>query len=156
MVNYGTSDLRFTNPFDTPIFIRVECGANNVKVEIYGHNYAQNLKVKRVREVISRISPPNDKIVVDMEGEFLDKVEFKDEWFYKKTPKDGFKVKAYLEYYNGDKLVKRKNIRTVTYQPQQGIKVYGAKNRPKEESVDQEFLQTLGNILGKNKNTCYN
>lgn len=156
MVNYGTSDLRFTNPFDTPIFIRVECGANNVKVEIYGHNYAQNLKVKRVSEVISRISPPNDKIVVDMEGEFLDKVEFKDEWFYKKTPKDGFKVKAYLEYYNGDKLVKRKNIRTVTYQPQQGIKVYGAKNRPKEENVDQEFLQTLGNILGKDKNVCYN
>ena len=150
MVNFGTSDLRFTNPYDTPIFIRVECNNKTVKVEIFGQNYAQNIKIKRVNEIISRISPPIDKVEVDAQGEYLDKIQYKDEWLYKKQPKDGFKVKAYLEYYKDGKLLKRKSIRTVTYQPQQGIKIYGAKNRPKLENIDSDFLQTLGNILGKN------
>ena len=148
MVNYGTSDLRFTNQFETPIYLRVCCLEDKVIVEVYGQNYSQNVKIKRVSQVISTIPPPNDKIIVDTGGEYINQVEYSDEWFYKKTAKPGYKVKAFLEYYKNNILVKRKCIKTVTYKSQQGIKIYGAKNR-KPEFIDDEFLETLGNILGK-------
>ena len=149
MVNFGTSDLVFTNQYETPIFIRTACTTSRVFVEIFGCDYSPELKLKRVSEIVSKIAPPNDQIVVDDAGEYVDKVEFKDEWFYKKQPKDGYKVRAYLEFYANEKLVKRKCIRSVSYSSQQGIKVYGAKNRP-QQNFDEEFLETLSNILGNN------
>lgn len=149
MVNFGTSDLRFTNQYQTPIYIKVVCTNANVKVEIYGQNYAQNIKIKRKTEILAVMPPPNDKIVVDNAGEYLDIVEFKDESFYKKLPKQGYKVNAYLEYYSNNKLQKHRLLRSVTYKPQQGIKIYGAKNRQSVNTNNDEFLQTLSNILGK-------
>ncbi|MBQ7602777.1 MAG: VanW family protein [Clostridia bacterium] len=149
MVNFGTSDLRFTNPYDTPIYIRVDSNEKNVKVEIYGQNYSQNITIRQKNEILSILPPPNDKIVVDDSGEYLNFVQYKDEWFYKKQPKNGYKVNAYLEYYKNGKLLGRKLIRSVTYKPQQGIKVFGAKNRQSENDVNDKFLQTLSNILGK-------
>ena len=148
MVNYGTSDLRFTNQYDTPIYLRVVCNTQSVRVEVYGQNYSQNTKIKQKTEILATIPPPNDKIIVDDAGEYIDKVEYKDEYFYKQEARNGYKVKSYLEYYTNNKLQKRKLIRTTTYKPKQGIKVYGAKNRPSQDSLNNDFLQTLSNILG--------
>lgn len=149
MVNFGTSDLRFTNQYDTPIYIRVVCTNERVRVDIYGQNYSQNIKTKTKTEVLSVLPPPNDKVIVDNNGEYIDIVEYKDESFYKKQAQNGYKVNAYLEYYANNKLKKRKLLRTVTYKPQQGIKIFGAKNRLINEQQNNEFLQTLSNILGK-------
>ena len=149
MVNYGTSDLCFTNQFKTPIFLKVKCLDDNVMVEVYGQNYSQNVSIKRVSEIVSTIPPPNDKIIVDIQGEYKNNVLYKDEWFYKKAPKPGYKVKAFLEYYVNDVLLKRKCIKTVTYKAQQGIKIYGAQNRNAPQLLNDKFLETLGNILGK-------
>ena len=147
MVNFGTSDLVFTNPFETPLFIKAYCTNQNVCVQVFGQDYSKGVKIKRVSKTLATIPPPNDKIIVDDAGEFLDFVEYKDESFYKKSPKNGFKVKAYLEYCKNGEVLKTETLRTVTYKPQQGIKVFGAKNRP-QEYIDEKFLQTLGNILG--------
>lgn len=150
MVNFGTSDLVFTNQHETPVFIRTFFNNSRVGVEIYGKNYNPEIKIKRKYDIISKIPPANDKVVVDSGGEYVDKVEFCDEWFYKKQPQEGYKVKAFLEYYANGKLVKRKCIRTVGYNAQQGIKVFGAKKRS-FQNFDEQFLQTLSNILGENE-----
>ena len=148
MVNYGTSDLVFTNESNTPIYLRTYATSNKVGVEVYGEESMPNVKLKRVFDVVAKIPPSNDKIIVDYEGEFLDKVEFEDECFIKKQSHPGYKVNAFLEYYENSRLVKRKLIRTVTYSSQQGIKVFGAKIHPKQ-NFDDKFLQTITNILGK-------
>lgn len=147
MVNFGTSDLVFTNPFQTPLFLKAYCTNQNVCVQVYGQDYSGDVKVKRISQIIATIPPPNDKIIIDDAGEFLQYVEYKDQSFYKKLPKSGFKVKAMLEYSHNGEVLKTEVLRTVSYKSQQGIKVFGAKNRP-ENVVDEKFLQTLGNILG--------
>ena len=146
MVNYGTSDLVFTNTNETPIYLKTYTTSEKVCVEVYGQECLPNVKIKRVCDVISQTPPPVDRVIVDDAGEFLNEVEFSDEWFYKTKPKDGFKVNAYLEYISNGKVLRRKLIRTVTYSPQRGIKVFGAKTRP-QNNFDQEFLKTIGNIL---------
>ena len=62
----------------------------------------------------------------------------------------GYKVRAILEKYEGEKLVERKLLRRVTYQPTQGVKVVGAKKRPtqnKENNLDKNIVYFWQNLF---------
>lgn len=156
MVNFGTSDLRFQNNTDAPIFIRTFCTDKSVNVEIYGKKQ-NNITIKRVTQIVGQIAPAKDKEIVDNNGEYANKIQYNDEYFYKVTPKVGYKAKGYLEFYSGDKLLNKKLIREVTYQSIQGIKIWGAKIRPikkenegQEDEKLEEIWSTLDNLLANN------
>ena len=128
MVNYGTSDLKFCNASDTPIFVHTKYTDQNVIVEIYGKPKDNYIR-KRVSEIVEKISPEQEKVIIDTEQEYLDKVLYEDEEWYKVYPKAGYKARGYIEYYDGDKLLNKKKIREVKYHAVCGVKIKGAKER---------------------------
>ena len=147
MVNYGTSDLKFCNTSNTPIFIHTMYTDSDVTVEVYGKGVDNYIR-KRVNEVIEKIPPEAEKVIVDVEQEYTDKVLYTDEEWYKVYPKNGYKVVGYMEYYDGDKLLNKKKIREVRYYPVQGVKIKGARERMVENKVvDLSNWNTLDKLL---------
>ena len=148
MVNFGTSDLKFMNASDTPIFIHTKYTDQSVIVEIYGKPKDNYIR-KRVSEVVEKIVPEPEKLIIDTEQEYTDKVLYEDEEWYKVYPKNGYKARGYIEYYQGDKLLNKKKIREVKYHAVCGIKVKGVKKRviveKKEESLSN--WNTLDKLL---------
>ena len=142
MVSYGTSDLKFVNKTNLPIFIRTYTTDTDLFVEVYGVPQNPEYKIKRVTEVIKRIPPKPEKVVVDKEGEYAHLVIYSDESAVLSYAKDGYEVNAYLEYYLGESLIERKLIRHERYKAQQGVSVVGAKARPKQPDVAELFSLT--------------
>lgn len=149
MVNYGTSDLRFRNTSEAPIFIHTTYTDKIVTAEVYGKGL-DNYTRKRVSEVLEKIPPESEKVILDTNQEFADKVIFEDEEWYQVYPKNGYKARGYIEYYDGDKLLNKKKIREVKYYPVRGVKIKGTKVRePKvlEESENIISWNTLDKLL---------
>ncbi len=147
MVNYGTSDLRWKNNTGDTLYINGYVIDNQVHFKIYGKPSKPYLTYKRVTEIEKEIEPKADEVIIDTKGEYTDLVVFEDEFAYINYPKKGYKVRAILEIYDGEKLIERKLLRRVTYQASTGIKVVGSKPRPAKTT--QEPQGTL------NKQTYY-
>lgn len=125
MVAEYISDLRFTNNLDTPIFISAYCDSEKAYVDIYGEKMEEGLEIKTRSETVRTIKHGGDNIIVDTNKEYTDKVLFKGEYYRLAYPKDGYEVKAYLDYYVNGELKEEKLIRHETYQPQNGIVIEG-------------------------------
>lgn len=125
MVAEYISDLRFTNNLDTPIFISAYCDSEKAYVDIYGEKMEEGLEIKTRSETVRTIKHGGDNIIVDTNKEYTDKVLFKGEYYRLTYPKDGYEVKAYLDYYVNGELKEEKLIRHETYQPQNGIVIEG-------------------------------
>jgi len=129
MVSFGSSDLKFVNRTNLPMFIKTYSNSTDIFVEVYGAPDKPDYKIKRVTEIVKRILPPPDKTVVDEKGEHADLVTFTDETATLTYPKDGYEVNGYLEFYLSGEFVDRKLIRHEAYKAQQGVLVRGAKER---------------------------
>lgn len=125
MVAEYISDLRFTNNLGTPIFISAYCDSEKAYVDIYGEKMEEGLEIKTRSETVRTIKHGGDNIIVDTNKEYTDKVLFKGEYYRLTYPKDGYEVKAYLDYYVNGELKEEKLIRHETYQPQNGIVIEG-------------------------------
>jgi vancomycin resistance protein YoaR len=128
MVSEYTSDLRFTNTTEYPMYIHTFSDANSVTVEVYSCPSEYTYKTRS--ETIDTISAGGDKIITDTEGKYSSKVLFEGEYFRLSYPKDGYEAKSYLQKYIGDKLIEEKEIRHEIYQPQKGVVVEGAEKLP--------------------------
>ena len=134
MVNYGTSDLVFENNTEGDIYILCKYTDNLITITIYGADL-QNVSYDRCYEIVNPVSAEPTQIIYDKEGKYLDKVVFDDEFFELKKSRDGYTIKSYLiKYINGEE-VDRKLLRTDKYLPQQGIVVYGVKQRNDEINI---------------------
>ncbi len=138
MVSWGTSDLKFTNTTDYPIFILGKADGLNVKFSIYGDTNKDNYVIKTKGVKIKNILPKKDKIIVDKDGQFSDKILFKGEYLRVKNAKNGYEGKSFIEYYKDGKLVKTKQLRHATYEAQQGILYEGANDIPKDMTIPKE------------------
>ncbi|MBQ7978011.1 MAG: VanW family protein [Clostridia bacterium] len=156
MVNYGTSDLRWVNNTNTDMFVRTYVEGNRVGVQIFGKPENPCYTYKRVTEVEKEIAPPADEVIVDVDGEYCDLVNFSDESAYINLPHKGYKVRAILEKYDGENLVERKFLRRVNYHATRGVKVVGVKERPasivEEKTVPQVYLDKKTVDFWKNYN----
>lgn len=132
MVNYGSSDFVFTNNTAHDIYIFSSARDNALTIKIFGEAL-DNVSYKLKNEIIDKVSPEKEKVVIDYNGEYIDKVKYTDESFYLKRAKTGFVVKSYREKYLGDKLVFTELIRTDKYKEQQAVKVVGALIRSVDE-----------------------
>lgn len=151
MVSWGTSDLKFTNTTNFPIFIVGKADGKSIKFSIYGDTNKENYTIKTKGVKIKNILPKKDKIVVDKQGQYADKIMFKGEYLRVKNAKNGYEGKSFIEYYKDGKLVKTKQLRHATYEAQQGILYEGASDlsddmtMPKENSVLSPNSYMIGN-----------
>ena len=128
MVSEYTSDLRFTNTTEYPMYIHTYSDSNSVTVDIYSHPSEYTYKTRS--ETLDTISAGGDKIITDTKGEYSSKVLFQGEYFRLSYPKDGYEAKAYLQKYINGELIDEKEIRHEIYQPQKGVVVEGAEPLP--------------------------
>lgn len=128
MVTEYTSDLRFVNRTEYPMYIHTYSDSNSVSVDIYSHKSEYNYKTRS--ETIDTISAGGDKIIIDKDGKYSNKVLFRGEYFRLSYPKDGYEAKAYLCKYLGDELIEEKEIRHEIYQAQKGVVVEGGEIAP--------------------------
>ena len=129
MISDGYADLIFKNTSENDIYIKSYVSGDDAVVEIYGKSIPDGITIKRVAEETT-IPHNGDKVIVDTNGEYANKVLYKGEYYRLKWPSEGYDAKAYKEYYRDGKLIKREEIRHETYQPQQGIVIEGAQELP--------------------------
>ncbi len=128
MVNFGSSDLKFRNNTHEKLTIITNYSSNNIRIRIYGEDM-KNVKYKLRNEIIST-TEPTDEIRYDDKLEYLDKVEFTDESFYLKKPSIGMEIKSFRDKYINNELIETEHLRFDKFAVQNGIKIYGVKNRP--------------------------
>ena len=128
MVSEHTSDLRFTNTTENPMYIHTYSDKNSVTVDIYTKPSEYTYKTRS--ETIDTIKADGDKVISDTEGKYSSKVLFKGEYFRLSNAKDGYEAKSYLQKYLNGKLIDETEIRHEIYQPQKGVVVEGAEELP--------------------------
>ena len=126
MVSEGYADLKFKNNLQYPIYIKAWGDNEKAYVEIYGQKFEDGESVVRRAEFMGAIAHPGDRIVVDTTGQYVDKVMFRGEYYRLKYPQEGYRSKAYLDYYKNGEKVGEKLLREEVYKPQEGIIIEGA------------------------------
>lgn len=127
MVSEHTADLKFKNTSEYPIYIHTYSDSKSVSVDLYSHPLAYNYKTRS--ETIKTIHA-EDKVTLDTEGKYSNKVLFRGEYFRVSYPKDGYEAKAYLQTYQNGEKIDEKEIRHETYLPQKGLVIEGANELP--------------------------
>ena len=128
MVNMGSSDLKFLNNTENSYILTASANSGVCRVAIYG--VCPQFKIKKHHEKYDIIKPQEDKIKTeyneDIEQEYSERVSY---------GSDGYKVKAYIDYYDGDILVKTEKIRDCKYNAKQGLVVEYKKGKNKMEEA---------------------
>lgn len=136
MVNFGTSDLKWKNQTQNPIYIRAFTTNGKAVVQIFGE--PNKFEIRRVCNILETITLKD--IAVE------DPNLLQNQSFYKVFPKQGSKSESFLEYYENGVLKNKKLVRRQTYNPVQGVKIVGTKQfLPQEIWNNQTFssFQTL-------------
>ena len=128
MVSEHTSDLRFTNTTENPMYIHTYSDKNSVTVEIYSKPSEYTYKTRS--ETIDTIKAQGDKVIKDTEGKYSSKVLFEGEYFRLSYSKDGYEAKSYLQKYLNGNLIEEQEIRHEIYNPQRGVVIEGATPLP--------------------------
>lgn len=128
MVNYGSSDLVFVNNTSNKIFIYASVKNDRLHISIFGESL-NGYEYKLKSEEVDIVPCAEEEIRIDEKGEYLDKVQYCDEYFYLKNASSGSTIKSYREIYCNGELIKTEYLRTDKYLPQHAIKVFGAKKR---------------------------
>lgn len=101
------SDLKLFNPYSHPVKLRATVTKGSVKISFFGKNEGYRYEI--ISQILEEIAPPPPVIKKGDKEEIL------------RSPKNGVKSEAYLETYQGEKLVARKRLRADEYRPTQGI-----------------------------------
>lgn len=138
MVNEGTSDLRFKNISDSPIYIQAYVEGDRAYAKVYGKPLEEGISFKRSVEYVRTIPHNGDKVIQDTKGEYAGKVTYKGEYYRLSYPKEGYEAKGYLEKYINGEFVSKEMVRHEIYEPKQGIVIEGVKEPPKDEEINSE------------------
>ncbi|MDE6398354.1 MAG: VanW family protein [Clostridiales bacterium] len=120
MVNASSSDLRFVNPYDTPVFIKAETLGDRARVTFYGAELPYTIKT--VSREISRKNVPQDKELIDTERKYVSADSPAGTRVRVSYGHPEVKSEAYLRYFTPEgALIREEKIRTDTYCETQGI-----------------------------------
>ncbi|MBO5526178.1 MAG: VanW family protein [Clostridia bacterium] len=103
----SSSDLKFVNPHDTPVYL--SCRVNNGKLTATVYGKSDGRVYECSSTVLSTILPPEEEIVYGEREEVV------------RRAKSGLISEGYLNVYEGGKLVERRRIRKDKYQAVRGI-----------------------------------
>ena len=128
MVSEHTSDLRFTNTTENPMYIHTYSDKNSVTVDIYTKPSEYTYKTRS--ETIDTIKADGDKVISDTEGKYSSKVLFKGEYFRLSNAKDGYEAKSYLQKFKDGVMIEEQELRTEIYKAQMGVVIEGVEDLP--------------------------
>ena len=128
MVSEGYADLKFKNNLSCPIYIKTWGDKEKVYVEIYGEKFEEGVSIVRRADFVGAIPHPGDRIIPDTNCEYCDKITFKGEYLRLKYPQEGYRSRAYLDYYKNGEKISEKLLRDETYKPQEGIIIEGTED----------------------------
>ena len=143
MVNEGTSDLRFKNISDEPIYIKAYVEGDRAYAKVYGKSLEEGLTFKRSVEYVRTIPHKGDKIIKDEKGEYSDKVTYVGEYYRLSYPKEGYEAKGYLEKYINGEFVSKEMVRHEIYEPKQGILIEGTKQPEDSSEVKNDDVSVI-------------
>lgn len=142
MVNFGSSDLKFKNNTNETLTIITNFNQDKIRIRIFGEKSNYEYKLKNE---IFNIVEPVELVEIDKNNEYLDKVEFEDEYFYLKYPSKGMEIKTFREKYLNNQIISTETLRHDKYKVQNAIKVYGTKKRTDESvrffNISKTYLQ---------------
>lgn len=154
------ADLVFENTSEYPIYIKAFTDTESAYVYLYGKTMADDEYIVRRNEIVRTIPAPKEITIIDTKQKYYPKVEYQDESFELRYPRQGYEVNAYLDYYKGKNKIKTEKIRNEIYAPQERIIVKGAKERVKEEinmnnenmnNDNKKMLEHNENLIQNNK-----
>ena len=145
MVNWGSSDMVFTNNTGQPLYITTRCSDTKATVNIYGLAFDKGVSFTTESEIVSTTPPPDEEVIVDYDGKYSEKVFYEDESFYLHRAKDGIVANSYLVKRKNGNLVWKKLLRTEKYPAERATRVVGANKRVVEDKYD--WLEILKNMF---------
>ncbi len=138
MVNFGSSDLKFRNNTNQKIIIVANYLPNKIRIRLFGEDLG-NVKYKLRNEVFN-FQEPIEEEFVDTNQQYVDKVIYKDEYFYLKKAERGLEIKTFRETYVNNQLINSELLRHDKFKVQNAIKVYGIVEREKKTEITPSFL----------------
>lgn len=113
MVNMGSSDLKIKNTTSNDYIITASTENDICKIVIYG--IKPDFKIKRRFEKYNIVQAQDEQISVESSEQTGGEPQ-RISW-----PVDGYNAKAFLDYYDGNVLVKTEQIRDCKYNPKNGV-----------------------------------
>ena len=169
MVAEGSSDLKFVNNMDFPIYIKTYGTDEEAVVEVYGCKFEDGESLRTRAELIKILPHSGDKIVPDTLGEYSNYIVYKGEYYRVKYPKEGYESKAYLQILKNGEVMEEREIRHDYYWPQEGIIAEGTEevtegivlpeNKVKfipPQKVNQNVNTNIRSKLEKENPSAYN
>lgn len=135
MVSDGGADLTFVNDTGSPIYVSAKTNSATSTVTFTIFGIPNSYKV--VRESISERTP-FDTVEIFDSAKYPDLV-FEDQLRVLVGGSDGVKSQSFLNYFDGDRLVKRVAIRKNTYKKVDRVVARGSEPRPSEQREDDVF-----------------
>lgn len=123
-LNWDDKDLKIKNTSEWPIYISAELVSGECVVKIYGQPLPEGIELEIRTEMLEEIDPPKPDIIYTDDlpnGERQVKV----------TARKGYKVKAYRDYYENDKLIKSELISDDYFHEIQGVILEGSNAKAK-------------------------
>ena len=117
-VSWGTQDVKFVNPRDTPVCIHTYFENDNVHVVIWGEPMPRDGEIRCWSEVTGTVAPPIPAVRDDgslTPGQSVSYVK----------SRAGYRVTAYREYYESGELVERSVLHEDYYRPIRGVVLRG-------------------------------
>lgn len=120
MVNSGDSDLRFTNPYTTPVFVKAESVGDTARITFYGAE--PPYIIRTFSREISRTAVPADREITDVECKYVPADSEPGTRVRVSYGHSGVKSEGYLKYFTrSGAFVREEKIRSDTYAETQGI-----------------------------------
>lgn len=120
-------DIKVKNTKDFPVYFRTYYADQKIYFEIYGEPLPDGRTIRIRTEEYETVPAPPDEIRQDQEGRY---VTYKDEKYVHVPSRQGYKVRVYREYLEGDKVVETELLDDHYYRPIAGIVYVGVKERP--------------------------
>jgi vancomycin resistance protein YoaR len=136
MVNYPSSDLKFVNPYDTPLYIKTfVTKKNNVYVMFFGAPLPDGETISVMNDVVYQGPPPITETVVDKDGTYADQVTYRDEEYQSMKPHPEIDVITYRVYKDKSGVeIKREKLREDHFKEVKGQIIIGKLERPVDSS----------------------
>ncbi len=120
-------DLKIKNNKNSPVYFRTFYADQKIYFEIYGEPLPNGRTIRIRTEEYASVPPPAPEVRIDREGRY---VTYTDQKYVHVAPRNGYKVKVYREYLEGDKMVETELLDDHYYRPIAGIIYVGVKKRP--------------------------
>ena len=104
-------DLKIKNNKNSPVYFRTFYADQKIYFEIYGEPLPNGRTIRIRTEEYASVPPPAPEVRIDREGRY---VTYTDQKYVHVAPRNGYKVKVYREYLEGDKMVETELWMTIT------------------------------------------